>query len=85
MPLSGSIRWPNDNPISHQYYLCFYLSFVHYQQKPPIFYQRLNQVLEDLIEFFCVDGIGIPRDKMMTDEVNVRNTSSLSICDLKKD
>ncbi|CAB4012711.1 BAI1-associated 3-like isoform X2 [Paramuricea clavata] len=39
--------------------------------KPPIFYQRLNQVLEVLIDFFCVDGIGIPLDKMMTDTVKV--------------
>ncbi|XP_028415898.1 BAI1-associated protein 3-like isoform X2 [Dendronephthya gigantea] len=39
--------------------------------KPPIFYERLNQVVEVLIDFFCVDGIGIPLDKMMTDAVKV--------------
>ena len=44
-----------------------------YLQKPPIFYQRLNQVVEVLIDFFCVDGIGLPQEKMMTDAVKVRN------------
>lgn len=37
--------------------------------KPNIFYRQLNKVLEILIEFFCVDGVGIPLEKMMTSNV----------------
>ena len=35
-------------------------------------------LLQVLIEFFCVDGVGIPLDKMMTDTVKVRNILSIA-------
>ncbi|XP_046862881.1 BAI1-associated protein 3-like isoform X2 [Xenia sp. Carnegie-2017] len=41
----------------------------HDKGRSPIFYQRMNQVVKVLTDFFCVDGIGIPRENMITDEL----------------